>query len=99
MINEEKAREIVEYYTDVNDIGVALNSAKEMAEWKDHQFKEYLEKKLESIRDCYQESKIEYKRDYYFTQMIAIVEIINELFEKTEQDNSDREKMGKDIVV
>ena len=62
------------------------------AEWKDQQFKENLEKKLESIRDCYQESKTEYKKDYYFAQMIAIAEIVNELFGEIEQDNSDREE-------
>lgn len=89
--NEEIATKIESAWAGT-DSAIARQSAYMAAKMKDQQFKEYLEKKLESIRDCYQESKIEYKRDYYFTQMIAIVEIINELFGETEQDNSDNDE-------
>lgn len=104
MTNEEKARELtmsLKLSAILNTANgnkpqsvVALmeKSALEMAEWKDHQFKEYLEKKLESIRDCFQKSISEYKKDYCFTQMVIVAEIINELFPNAEQDNTDRDE-------
>lgn len=62
MSNEEKAREMAEKYRamlatntdfDVNDLDLAEEDATrltlEMAEWKDQQFKEYLEKKSQKL--------------------------------------------------
>lgn len=71
MTNEEKAREIAEYYTDTNDIGVALNSAKEMADLKDQQFIECLER--------LQERFVEYEKH---SDWEAIQEIINKFKKK-----------------
>lgn len=85
MTNKEKAREIAEYYTDINDIGVALNSAKEMAEW----FKKYLEKKKTEMLD--KRRKGEGGVDTYYKRRM-VEEIINELFPNTEQDNTDRDE-------
>lgn len=81
MRNNEKAQDIVFGYADIIQQD-AYDATLKMAEWKDKQFKEYLEKKLESIKECYQKSKIEYKKDYYSTQMVIIAEIINEVFKE-----------------
>lgn len=80
MTNVEKAREMAEEYRavlaantdfDVNDLDLAEEDATrltlDMAEWKDHQFKEYLERK----RDMYEDNQIGY---------ILYDETINELF-------------------
>ena len=79
--NEDEQRRIVE---------LAYNDA---CGWKDNQFKEYLEKKNTEISN----TKAKLGRndaDYmlYTLKSLFIDEIINELFEKIEQDNSDREE-------
>lgn len=83
MTNEEKAREIgLTVGKQLDAIIIASAGATLMAEWKDHQFKEYLEKKIEpyirtnaSPQGTYQEGV----NDGYTS---AINEIINELFKE-----------------
>lgn len=90
--NISKAEEIANSYSsDVLKAGAYFGAAK-MAEWKDQQFKELLVNKLSLVRDCYQKSKTECKKDYYSAQMVVTAEIINELFGEIEQDNSDRKE-------
>lgn len=75
--NEEKAREIAEknYQQEKNGASsytIAVVSAIEVADWKDHQFKEYLERKRDNI--------IEANRLSARSQFRIIDEIIKELF-------------------
>lgn len=77
MTNEEKAREIsdgYDYTFDKRERDASYHSALEIAEWKDKEFKEYLEKKRE-------------ENPYFNIQMNmirqnAIDAIINELFKE-----------------
>lgn len=106
MTNEEKAKETAEEYRavlaantdfDVNDLDLAEEDITkltlDMAEWKDQRFKEYLEKKKEENNEkmkkyiLYSESE-----EYYHNRVMFCQEIINELFPKTEQDNSDNDE-------
>lgn len=108
MTNEEKAREMAEEYRavlaantdfDVNDLDLAEEDATrlilDMAEWKDQQFKEYLE---ENFADIIFECICEYNKlkgslnddgtlcsDYRLAQDINILcqaKFIHELFKK-----------------
>lgn len=99
MTNEEKAREIE---LDVYAFGEkpkgqfeapAYRAALAMAEWKDQQFREYLEKKLEWARGNRDFSNLNDPQWHdYVVQVETYSQIINELFGETEQDNSDREE-------
>lgn len=78
MTNEEKVKELAIHYTqydsdeDVNIVD-AFGALREMAEWKDNQFKEYLEKKREENHP--------YWNGYECLGAESIInEIINELF-------------------
>lgn len=78
MTNEEKINEIAE--KEVHPI-IAERCAREMAEWKDNQFKEYLEKLREKYitrREMWQQDTFEYC--CYDSQIDTIDKIINELF-------------------
>lgn len=92
--NVSKAREIahthkIEYIKGLKDergtsFIECVGSALQMAQWKDQQFKEYLEKKKESM--------IKKWGHIVAAGVSAIDMIINELFpEPKEQDNSERE--------
>lgn len=85
MTVEEKAVEIADnakrqkYFDDrCNDLSgnIAYQSAMIMAEWKDAQFKEYLEKKLKEKENRYSGGT----QFFGFGQIACIEEIINELF-------------------
>lgn len=69
MSNEEKVREIVDKNAMLPGILIGKYSALEMAEWKDQQFKEYLEKKLDFL-----------KGRAMVPERNLLNEIINELF-------------------
>lgn len=69
MTNEEKALELVEGNWMV--FNKEYSAALKMAEWKDQQFKEYLEKK-----------KAEYGVDYIVNAIDILDEIINEFFKE-----------------
>lgn len=87
MTNEEKAKELASSerisFDELNDSycnGIECG-ALEMAEWKDEQFKEYLEKK----RDKYQKYAMTRQKLFpgeilYTGKYEAVNEIINELF-------------------
>lgn len=87
MTNEEKALDIIfGWADDVQEC--AKDAAMEMAEWKDQQFKEYLERR--KAKDL-----LAYEKDHASIDIedaLTIDEIINELFPKTEPDNSDKEE-------
>lgn len=53
-------------------------SAIQMAEWKDKQFKEYLEKKRAKVADAYSENTSDFKAG----GLHMVFEIINELFKE-----------------
>ena len=55
-------------------------SAMEMAEWKDQQFKEYLEKKLSDMEYARMRILDDYQQGFYDGRESAIRDIINELF-------------------
>lgn len=94
MNNQEKAieiaRECVYCFAD------AENGALKMAEWKDQQFKEYLEKK----RDSFNKDAEKWFGTKYLEHIgviskhgwSVINEIINELFPEQEQDNSNNDE-------
>lgn len=87
MTNKEKAKEIGQIIVIEDGIWHCVNAdivAIEMAEWKDQQFKEYLEKKKEELFNTNCLSVLPF--------LEFIDEIINELFGEIEQDNSDREE-------
>lgn len=92
MTNEEKALDITfGWADDVQEC--AKDAAMKMAEWKDNQFKEYLEKKNTGISNI--KAKLDRNDAYYMLctlKSLFIDEIISELFEETEQDNSDRDE-------
>lgn len=92
MTNEEKAFDIVfGWADDVHDS--AKDAAIEMAEWKDTQFKEYLEKKKLEIELNMGNPSVGSSAFIAKDCMLCLInEIINELFEEIEQDNSDREE-------
>lgn len=89
MANEEKAREIElnVYAFEEKPKGEfqapAYRAALKMAEWKDQQFKEYLEKKKDNYmrhREMWQQDSFEW--GCYNSQIDTIDEIINELFKE-----------------
>lgn len=75
MTNEEKARELQLDYTrgDYGDSTDIRGACEEMAEWKDKQFKEYLEKKKKDIMN-------NPYTGHCLSDMNLLEEIINELF-------------------
>lgn len=83
MTNQEQAKAISEKYKDIrydwddSPVKEYEKVAFEMAEWKDQQFKEYLEKKKEKYPLSFQTETSTYKKAQYH---IIINEIINELF-------------------
>lgn len=97
MTNEEKANEIaydnsmvrsfdeLEHYS----YDECFESALSMAEWKDEQFKKYLEDRLDSVKNCCVCSRGD---DFYEGMIEMLDEIINELFPEQEQDNSNRDE-------
>lgn len=99
MTNEEKAREIAGLCTGCLDERKNLNcqfdcankgkyyGALKMAEWKDQQFKERLEEKRKHLYNRYN-----FIGNNAVVCRVLLDEIINELFEETESDNSDREE-------
>ena len=91
MTNEEKA---LEMFPDTPTLECMCKGVRkrlvEMAEWKDRQFKEYLEKKLVDIRK--ENSCGPYGVGCNQGAQRAVNEIIDELFGEIEQDNSDREE-------
>lgn len=88
MTNKEKAREIGENKNNIarfsfeNTETTLYYGALEMAEWKDNQFKAYLEKKKASFEN--------YAQAMMFSPFIN--EIINELFREEETDNTDNDE-------
>lgn len=89
MTNEEKAKSLVGCPADVsinewngeeyNKLG--FEYAMEMAKWKDQQFKEYLEKKVQEINpDIWENGNI--NRVLSACKKGTIIKIINELFKK-----------------
>lgn len=106
MTNEEKAIEISwiyhkeywyegcdggEYYND--SVGECEASALEMAEWKDRQFKDYLEKKRQKIVSILEDITEEDARHFaLYQRYVYLGIIINELFPNAEQDNTDRDE-------
>lgn len=84
MNNEEKAREIAnEYcYWDDRDESGAVKVAIEMAEWKDQQFKERMEKKISHLEDSRKNWNVQSNRYIAFGITIQnLKSIINELLE------------------
>lgn len=87
MTNEEKAKEFDarawEYFNNERkaDNAPAYRAAILMAEWKDQQFKEYLEKKRARAKEAYITIPDKYE-DYLCGKIDAISEIINELFKE-----------------
>lgn len=104
MTNEEKAKELLGAPTQwtynywrfsevtQKELRERRNLLKKMAEWKDQQFKEYLEKKKSDIEQGILHSNPFIDCDRWCGRADIINEIINELFGETEQDNLDREK-------
>lgn len=85
----EIARECVYCFAD------AENGALKMAEWKDQQFREYLEKKYDAALNAWDDWAAYDPKTAasWRVKTLYIREIINELFpEIEEQDNSDREE-------
>ena len=92
MTNEEKSKLIadkikqsnkVHYMYIDSTIYMVKNAAMEMAEWKDQQFKEYLEKKKDDymrLRDSWLPDTLDFC--YYDSKVTLIEEIINELFKE-----------------
>lgn len=97
MNNQEKAKELgTTIWKEWNDSTLATGAEKGamlMAEWKDQQIKEYLEKKNTEISNT--KAKLDKVNvDYMLCTLKSLFldEIINELFGETEQDNSNREE-------
>lgn len=80
MTNEEKARELAERWHCYDKIFL------ELTEWKDQQFKEYLEKKMceyEEKRDATARiGRNDYAHLIFDTKAATYREIINELFKE-----------------
>lgn len=85
MTNLDKAREIVGGNWVV--FNKEYSAAMQMAQWKDQQFKEYLEKKSISVLNRY--IREVYDHDAKSFGLDLIDEIINELFPATEQKKED----------
>lgn len=86
MTNEEVALGLSQKYgapKNKNREIAVYQSCIEMAEWKDAQFKKYLENKYIEARNSYDKTEAKFYEDR--------MDYINELFEEIEQDNSDRE--------
>lgn len=99
MTNEEKkSNEIAAEYLSGHDrfeitYEEMREAVMEMAEWKDQQFKKYLEKKLKIAEELVKKLQNNVLQNVKAAGMFyQIHEIINELFGETEQDNSDREE-------
>lgn len=80
MTNEEKAKEICggNFIAFNKEFSAAL----QMAEWKDHQFKEYLEGKIEPYIRTNASPQGTYQEGFDDGYTSAINEIINELFKE-----------------
>ena len=79
MTNEEKAREYQAFIESNNHSAEAYgfyNAYLSACEWKDHQFKEYLEKKKDSLELDYHKDSFEGNVHKHY----MLTEIINELF-------------------
>ena len=92
MTNEDKAREIElnVYAFSEKPKGQfeapAYRAALEMAEWKDQQFKEYLEKKKEEVAKKMKEHILySQPEEFYHNRVMFCNEIINELFGEEKQ--------------
>ena len=85
MTNEEKSKILIGYEIDTPRNRMRMEARDEydnlmsIAEWKDQQFKEYLEKKRDIAQKAYVGSSDE-DEDYLCGRSDAIAEIINELF-------------------
>lgn len=79
MTNKEKAKEIIFGWSDSVQED-AYDAALQMAEWKDQQFNEYLEKKKEDIEQGILHSNPQIDSDRWCGRADIINEIINELF-------------------
>lgn len=91
MTNEEKAKELANMWSTDGAYNRAKISAMEMANWKDHQLKEYLEKKFNYTRKMFNESSVDI--DIWAGKYQQIKEIINELFPNEEEaDYSDNDE-------
>lgn len=83
MTNEEKAQELINEYDfwHYRDRYCSVKSAIKMAEWKDRQFKEYLEKKKEEVTKKMKEHILySQPEEFYHNRVVFCNEIINELF-------------------
>lgn len=79
--NEEKAKELFKKYFDSDkDANSVMLGALEMAEWKDHQFKEYLEKKKAAMKEKHNSYNSAILKTSNSGGILTIDEIINELF-------------------
>ena len=90
MTNEEKAREIVSVFENMGEVSFTYEELipilLRIANWKDQQFKEYLEKKLAETHPYWNGYEC-------FGAENIIIEIINELFPKESHiDNSDNDE-------
>lgn len=101
MTNERKSSEIsdgYDYLFDKRERNASYYSALEMAEWKDQQFKEYLEEKLKSAEErlhhLEEKSLPEDTEGVSCATTIVMLynEIINELFPKEEADCSNNDE-------
>lgn len=102
MTNEEKANQLHPYCPIYNDFAMEKQDVNsevrtgfiEGANWKDQQFKEYLEKKYDTALNAWDDwAAYDPKTaESWRVRVQYIREIINELFGETEQDNSDREE-------
>lgn len=94
MTNEEKAKELAERFVDETRIDGAKHGALWMAEWKDRQFKEYLEKKEAEYESQRCDANGWSEQWMIFHALTCTMRgIINELFPKPkEQDNSDNDE-------
>ena len=90
--NASKAREIANEFANESVRPAIRIAAEEMAEWKDQQFKEYLEKKaIEAGKKRDADLSLGSDWDEWNDRYWAYMSVIDELFGETEQDNSERE--------
>lgn len=85
MTNEEKAYEISQSSSIEDGIwhyATAEIAAIIMAEWKDQQFKEYLEKKISEIVSARGRCPDDFEQGINYGKELAIKQIINELFKE-----------------
>ena len=78
MTNKEKAKEITSEFSDTSAYPALRIAAEEMAEWKDEQFKKYLEKRLSDYKNSIHTEVDAYDYGY----MDALKEVIKEFFGK-----------------